>query len=438
MAKHSDPRGRRKIIQLKDHLPPQNQAPAEEPLEENLSQEPQEERPQASFEYEDETASGKQKAWQAPKAFYRAAVVLLVAVLGLALWVNRANLTPENIWAWIQVQVMGDGAGDGYPVAITGSTVAQGNLTANEGNAVVLSDTALTILGPSGQEVVSLRHSLNQPILKADQGHYLLYNQGNAGYMVVSGTKTVADSSASGDILAGAVAHNGRFALATRGAEGASDLTVYLETGEEQFTYSFAQDYITCLALNADGTWGLVCTVCSRGGELISKVTVFDFNQTTPVAEYETQNNLLLGAYWGDNGSLYAVGDSSLLRGQSGEFAFEEVSYEGRVPTAFQFAGNQVYLSISAYEHAGPCTLQIYRGQEDPVEIQTQERVAALSVYGGSVAVLTGHELVAYDASTGQELARADAGSDAKSLALASESTAYVLGVSEIRKVSLS
>ena len=39
------------------------------------------------------------------------------------------------------------------------------------------------------------------------------------------------------------------------------------------------------------------------------------------------------------------------------------------------------------------------------------------------------------DYSTGAELGRAQAGGDAKALALSSESAAYVLGVSEVRAV---
>lgn len=83
--------------------------------------------------------------------------------------------------------------------------------------------------------------------------------------MVVSGTQLHLESSTEQDILAGAIAPNGRFALATQGADGATDVTVYLATGEEQFTYSFAQDYVTALALNADGTWAMVCSVRPRG-----------------------------------------------------------------------------------------------------------------------------------------------------------------------------
>lgn len=429
MAKHSKPQEKRKIIQLKDHL---RQPQKEEKKQERL----EEEGPQASIEYEEQPGAEKnKKAWQAPKAFYRAAVVLLVAILGLALWVNRDNLTPQKIWNWIQVQVTGDGTGDGFPVSITGSQVTEGNFLSADGSVVALSDTSLTIVGASGKEVLSLRHSFNQPILEAASGQYLLYNQDSTGYMVVSGMEKKLERSTKQNILAGAVAPNGRFALATEGEDGASTMTVYLATGEEQFTYQFAQDYITALALNADGTWAMVCTASSQGGELVSKITVFDLNQATPAGEYESRGNLLLDAYWGSNGILYAVGDVSLVRARSSELAFSEYDYEGRTPTALQFADGQTYLSISAYEHAGPCTLLVFRGLDDPVEIQVEERAQALSVSGGSVGALVGQELILYDSSTGKELVRGDAGSDAKGIALASESVAYVLGVSEIRKI---
>ena len=95
-------------------------------------------------------------------------------------------------------------------------------------------------------------------------------------------------------------------------------------------------------------------------------------------------------------------------------------------------------MSVSAYEHAGACTLLLFRNLDDPVEVQSEERITALSVYGGTVGALINQQLVLFDSTTGQELARVDAGSDAKSIALSSESAAYVLGVSEIRRVQAS
>ena len=69
--------------------------------------------------------------------------------------------------------------------------------------------------------------------------------------------------------------------------------------------------------------------------------------------------------------------------------------------------------------------------------MELDRRVESISVYGGTVALLAGGEAVFCDYSTGQELARADAGADAKSLALSNESHAYVLGVSEVRTIEL-
>ena len=92
---------------------------------------------------------------------------------------------------------------------------------------------------------------------------------------------------------------------------------------------------------------------------------------------------------------------------------------------------------MSAYEHAGPSTLLAFRGLEEPLEMQAQDRILSLSASGGNIGALVDGELVVFDASTGQELARAQAGSDAKSVALTSESAAYVLGVSEVRALSL-
>ena len=61
----------------------------------------------------------------------------------------------------------------------------------------------------------------------------------------------------------------------------------------------------------------------------------------------------------------------------------------------------------------------------------------AVSLYGNTAAVLAGGTVYAYSIADGALFAQADAGADALSLALADESSAYLLGVSEIRTVSL-
>lgn len=393
----------------------------------------------AVYEEDEEDESGEQrlKKMKIPKAAYRVAVILLVLVLGLALWLNRENLAPENVVDWVKLQFMGASQGDGFPVPVTGSAVSASNFTAHGGNALVLSDTAFTMLDSSGKELVSLRHSLNEPAMRAAGNQTLLYNQGSTGYLVLSGTKTTVNAASERDILVGAVAHNGKFALGVQGADGASELDVYQKDGSLQFQYQFAKDYITAIALNYDGTYGAVCTVRMEKGEWVSKITVFDFNRADPETSYETRENLLLDAAWTESGDLYAVGDSALVLAGSSAFEFTEYGYEGRQLTAYRLDQGRAFLSISAYEHAGPSTLLIFRGQGEPVRVEAPERIVALSASGGSVGALLDGSLLFYDSSTGVELGRADTGGDAKSAALGSERMAYVLGVSEVRSVQI-
>lgn len=435
MAKH-DNRDKPRIIRLQDY---QNQIPDDE--RETDTQAP------AVIEYEDEGGGAEEakpekprhSAAAVPKAVYQVAVILLVLVIGLALWMNRTNLTPENVGSWLKLQVTGAEIGDGFPVQITGSEVLESNFLALDGCAVILSDTALSILNPTGREDLSLRHSLNRPVLQAAGGRLLLYNSGSTGYMTLSGTDVVVSAVEGQDILTGAIAQNGRYALGVQGSNSASELNVYQKDGTLQYHYSLAQEYITAVALNYDGTYGAVCTVRSDKGTLISRVILFDFTNPEPIAGYETQENLLLDAYWSENGSIYAVGDAALLSASSSDYQFSEFHYQGRQLTAFRLAAGKAFLSISAYEHAGPSTLLVCTpGEEQPTRIEADKRIEAISTYGGSAGLLVGDEAIFYDYSTGTELGRAQAGGDAKSLALFSESGAYVLGVSEVRAIRVS
>lgn len=388
--------------------------------------------PEASEEGEE-----RLKKIRVPKAVYRIALILLALVLGLAVWVNRDRLTLEHITSWVKLQFVGDSEGDGFPVSITGSSVAAGNFTAQNGEVSVLSDTSLTKLDVIGRSLLSLRHSFSEPSLRTAGDMTLLYNQGSVGYMLLSGTRTIVNESAQRDILVGAVARNGRHALGTQGEDGASELDVYQRDGSLQFQYMFARDYITAAALNYDGTMGGVCTVRAEKGELVSRIVIFDFNRPDPVAEFEIKGNYLLDLYWTEGGDIYAVGDTSILLADSSRYEFTEYSYDGRRLTAYHFGQGRAFLSVSAYEHAGPSTLLVFHRKAEPVRIEAPERIVSVSSFGGTVAVLADATVLFYDFSTGAALGQVPAGSDAKSLALSSESLAFVLGVSEVRTVQI-
>ncbi|NBJ88740.1 DUF5711 family protein [Acutalibacter sp. 1XD8-36] len=440
MAKHEKHEEKKsRVINLDDYRKKAPSEPAQEA--------------EAELEYEDifsgdeeESEAQRQKRRelrQLPKAVYIVSLVLLVAVVGLSLWINREHLTWDNIRESVKLQVKGEEIGDGFPVPITGANVYEGNFLSYDGGVVTLSNTALTAINSTGTEKFSVRHNLSAPVMRSAGNRYLLFNSGSKGYMALSGGRIAAEGAAETDILAGGICPGGRFALGLESSYGASKLEVYMADGSLQYEYPFSNDYITAIAMNYDGTYGAVCTVRSEKGEMVSKLSIFDFNQEEPVAEYETRENFLFGAYWAENGSIYGVGDAALVCGLSGSYEFSEYGYQGRQLTAFSLSSGRAFLSVSAYEHGGTSTLLVFNGGEkigekNPVRVEMEARVEAISTSGGTVGVLMGGEAVFLDYITGMELGRTEAGEDANGIALGSERRAYILGVSEIRTAEIS
>ena len=364
---------------------------------------------------------------------YRVILVLLAAVAGLVLWVNRANLTPENILDWVQERVVGMGVGDGYPAAITGSVVSPKNFASSSGEAVMVSDTHLTVLNGTGQEVASRQHSFSFPVLRLSGQEMLLYNLGGSGYQVESRSRTLQKGSAAGNILGGAVSSGGHYALLTECDGYLGQLTVYNDQNERQFEYKFSSCYPSAAALNSDATQALVGGLFARDGGLVSCLYLLDLNSSEsvePAAEYE--ENMLLDAFWYEDGTAAAVGDRlTALVDASGRVT--EYQYEGRQLAAYAGAGGITALALLPYTDAASGELVLLDAGGRKAAFTLPEAPDSVALFGNTAAVLAGGTVYAYSIAEGVLLAQAEAGEDAAAIALRDETSAYVLGVSEIR-----
>lgn len=374
---------------------------------------------------------------QKTKLIYILGIVLIVVAIFLMIWMNKDTFSMTESLDWIKTQTVGAGAGDGFPVQIKGTNITGMNFIGNDGDVAALSDTALTVLNSTGKEVNSVRHSFDNPFMRHSEDSYILFNSGSSGYVVQIGNELPVSGTADSDISAAAVAKNGEYALGIQGREVASELDVYMKNGTKKYNYSFYDSYITAVSLNSDATKGAVCSISSDRGEMVSKITILDFNYTEPIAEYESRDNMLIDMLWGEKGRIYAVGDSALVIGSDSNYQFQEFSYSGKYLTAYSLENNRAYVSISGHEHTGACTIHMFSDNAAPVIMEAESRVESISPYGGAVGVLAGEQVIFYETVEGREIGRNTAGADVKAIALASESMAYALGISEIRAVTI-
>lgn len=375
-----------------------------------------------------------------PRWVYRIILILLACVLAMLAWFNRQNLTPSNVLDWVRERVVGMGVGDGYPYAIAGSNVSKMNFITSDKNLIFASDTALTELNSTSLELMNRQHSFSNPVLSVQGSRMLLYNLGGKGCEVESVGKTVTKFSAPGNLLGGSLSADGSYALISEADGYCGLLTAYTPDGKVRSRYWFSDYYPSSVALSPDGTRAAVTGVNTKNGELTSVVYLLDLNNEKAASPFaECADNLLLSVNWdGDSSTVTAVGDRAAVTINADKRTKSDYSYNGRQLTAYSFNTGRVVLGLSSLDGSESSQLVLLDRSGSPARTATLERTAeSVSIYGQSFAALSGGKISFFSLSGSSDARTADAGSDARAVALRDESSAYVLGVSEIRLVSV-
>lgn len=374
-----------------------------------------------------------------PRWVYRIALILLLCVLGTLGWMNRDNLTPNNVLEWIQSRAVGMGVGDGYPYSIAGNSVSPKNFLSADKNIYLASDTSLMVLNSTAKEMVSRQHSFNKPILKLAGNRMLLYNLGGRECRLETLNRLLNKITLDQNLIAGALAQQGIYALLTDADGYCGELTAYMPDGREQSHYWFSDYYPTAVALSPDGETAAVTGVNTENGVLQSAIYLLDLNSETvqqPFAVFD--ENMLFDVSWNGDNSVTAVGDHSVVLIDAISRKKSEYNYNGLKLTAYDSSENMTVLGLSSYTGSDDSVLVVLNHMGEKIlSPSLQGTIRSVSAYGSAAAALCNSSVCFYTSSPAGSAGTVDAGGDAKAIALRDETSAYVLGVSEIRMVSV-
>lgn len=364
--------------------------------------------------------------------------IALVAGLVVFAFANRDKLTKENLAVWWTYDVLGN-AGNGYPVNIVGTEVKAGNFAENQNRIAYASDTSFVTLNSTGSEIanVQLRHS--KPVMKAAENKFLTYGLGEKEYQVLSFDKSLYTGEAQGVIYTGDIASNGVYCILTEGDGFLSELYVFNSSNNRIFKYSFSEYYITSVALNNDGSGCTACGISSDGGAIKTGVYVLDFQQEEPVNTYTISGDAVIECKYISSRRVALVGENSAYVVKVGSEEYNTVSYEDKpmVNYCFNPSSGSFALALSKSGDGRSCTLINYNDNGDKLwEVDNPYGAESLSVSGGTIAVLDGNNIYAYN-KAGELTVTGDAGTGARAIILTSDKTAYVLSINQIRYIEL-
>ena len=188
---------------------PKHMSPSESDLK-SMKRE-YEEEVRAVIEYGEDAPPPKKESKRKIMLIYISGGILVIVAVFLMIWMSRDTFSLTESLEWIKVQLVGAGEGDGFPVQIKGTNIAEKNFISVDGDVAALSDTALTVMNSTGKELYSVRHSFDNPFMHHSGNNFILYNSGGAGYIVQRGVDTAITGTEENDISAAAVAKSGEF-----------------------------------------------------------------------------------------------------------------------------------------------------------------------------------------------------------------------------------
>lgn len=395
------------------------------PDEENISYEDR------SFQdFEPETAR-RSSISKKTKAVITILLLCMVAVIVAAGW---QNLSPDRLAGSVEKNFLDNGKGGGFPSALVGTKVNNGNIKRWDKNLAYVSDTSFIVLSSSGGKLIDRQISYSDPVIVTKGSYCLIYNLGGLGFEINTMGDTIHKGDVKSNLLSGDINTRGEYAVLSETDGYLGKLTAFNTDNTQKFAYYFSDYYPSSVSINEEGTMAAVSGVSSKDGVLRSVLYVLDFTSAEPKAVLEFDDNLIYTVSFMDNGSIAVIGDSSASIVKSNYSDKQTASYNKLMLTAYDIdMYNGIALSLSRSGDGRSCNLLYMDKNGNAGEpVTTDLKITSISMYGDRIGVLSGEELRTFY-KNGNEGAKTNAGVDAKAICMESENSAYILGISEMR-----
>ncbi len=375
------------------------------------------------------------------KTIVMSSVIILVLLLSVLIFANRDRLSFSSIKNWVEYGVFNKDNEEHFPISTDSEVVNDGNFSRIDRNLVFASDTKFVTLNNYGRTIFENPQAFSTPVLTqaADSDLSLTYNLGGKGFSIYTLDSLVYTGEAEDNIIVADISKSGTYALVTEKDGYLSKLYVYNEDNQQIFAYSFADYYITCVSLDSKGESAVLSGVSAHDGTQYSAVYMLNFTKEEPVIFEEFEDNMLYYVEHLTNNYVCIIGDTSCYTMNAISKSFNTTTYDGKALTAFDVNTdtNTFSLSLSRSADGRKCDILVFSTSGTLREtISTQLKITSLSTYKNRVAAISLGNAYLYS-KDGTLLSEKDAGLDPHAIVLYSTNDAYILGVSEIRRLDL-
>ncbi len=325
----------------------------------------------------------------------KAVCIILVVLVLLFVAADRfGNITFSSVGDYFGTLVSGAKSGEGYPYYFESSSAE--SVKKINSDLFVLTDSTTFVLDSTAKKFGETQHSYSQPLVLTSNGRAVMCDVGGTSYCVFSKTKKLYDSNADQKIITASIGKDGSVAIATRGDNSMSELTVYNKNRKEVFKWECAKENIIAVDVSDNGNKAVVSVVGAENGELYYKVIIFDFRYSEKISEYSFGSKSVSAVnFIGSNKILVTGKEVFSVIGKKDKYD-EDLSLNtlSRVYTS----DNNITVAVfSKYGSSTSKIIKVYSATaKELFTVELDSGVRSVSCDSGYVSVLTDRQLLNY------------------------------------------
>ena len=263
---------------------------------------------------------------------------------------------------------------------------------------VMLTENGITCINSSGN--VSSRQQLtySNPAFDIKGNRILVFDRGSDSYSLFRNGSFNSQMSADSDIIDGAVSKKENYALAVRDKNAKCILYGFNASGKIIYQWNCPDGFILDIVMNNSGSKVAVTVVNSKNAVLSSRVYILDFEYDSAYAEFEYNEEIVIGTEFLTNKRVQVVTDKNvyLIRSRDQKAVY---SY-GSADICFSAVSSSDKLTAiitNDHSHDDYYTLSVFgAGGKLKYSVPVTGKVMDVAVTDKSVAVLFDNKTETY------------------------------------------
>lgn len=361
-------------------------------------------------------------------------VILVVMVILILLFVAAdrfGNITFSSVGDYFSGLVSGAKKGEGYPYYFESMT--PDNVIKINSDLLVIDDDKTYVLDSTAKKMSENKHTYSVPVAESINGRAVLFDVGGTSYSVISRTKLLYENTLNSKIITASLGKDGSVALGVRGESAMSRLLVYNRNQKVVYDWSCAKENIISTAVSDNGKYAAISVIGAQNGELYSKVLVFDFEYSEPIAEYDYGERIVSKVKFVNGKRIIASGEKvlSFIKNEKDK---EDIDLS--LNTLSCIYTDSSNMTVAVFSKYGSSSVKILRGYsksgKELFSTEINSNVRDVSCAEGYISVLTDRQLLSFN-KRGKQVGSAEVSGDGISCYTNGSST-YVLTTGAINK----